>query len=362
MKPITYLIFLLFSLTAFAGAGSVKEEYSKAYSEYQKQISKGDYPAALLHAKKAYELGADLYGEESKNYAALAYNYAHTLIKVHDNKEARVVLGKALKLYRKLYGTDAIELVDPLMDLGHASAEIGNSEYQARQYYRALSIVKKQRGEKSLLYAQLNLEAGTKILRHSQTKDSKQFLKKAYETYFELLGEHHEQTALAAFYLGKFELADSKYQRAEKLFSDALATFEKPQKPSTKMELATHAFLVEVYERMGKRDIATAHCQAIGRMKPWEPNQEQKPIFKVPPKYPNSAWSMGIEGETVLSFTISESGMVSDPQIAVSSGNKQLDQAAQEALKQWRYAPRFENGKPVKTENSKARIIFRFQE
>ena len=66
---------------------------------------------------------------------------------------------------------------------------------------------------------------------------------------------------------------------------------------------------------------------------------------KIPPSYPASALRLRIEGTVELMATISKTGEIS--QVKVLSGDKQLTNAAVDAVKQWKYKPYLLNGEPV---------------
>ena len=68
-------------------------------------------------------------------------------------------------------------------------------------------------------------------------------------------------------------------------------------------------------------------------------------LKKVQPVYPRSALSMHIEGIVELMATISKSGDIAT--VKVLRGDKQLTQAAVDAVKQWKYKPYRLNGEPV---------------
>ncbi len=64
----------------------------------------------------------------------------------------------------------------------------------------------------------------------------------------------------------------------------------------------------------------------------------------VPPVYPEAAKAKGIEGVVVLSVTIDAAGSVLAARVIKSI--PELDQAAIEAVKRWKYEPMLANGKP----------------
>lgn len=61
--------------------------------------------------------------------------------------------------------------------------------------------------------------------------------------------------------------------------------------------------------------------------------------YQTPPRYPDSARRQGIEGETLLRFQVQASGRVTSVSVAQSAGHVELDRAAIEAVKTWRFEP-----------------------
>jgi TonB family protein len=68
-------------------------------------------------------------------------------------------------------------------------------------------------------------------------------------------------------------------------------------------------------------------------------------IKRVEPIYPEEAKRLGIQGQVVMNVTIDEQGNVTD--VKVRKGHPLLNDAALEAVKQWKYNPTFLNGRPV---------------
>ncbi len=77
--------------------------------------------------------------------------------------------------------------------------------------------------------------------------------------------------------------------------------------------------------------------------------------FKKPPIYPIEAKKAGVSGAVVLAATISTSGMVED--LHVISGPEPLQQAALDAVKDWRYRPYLLNNQPVEVK-TQINVIF----
>jgi TonB family protein len=70
-------------------------------------------------------------------------------------------------------------------------------------------------------------------------------------------------------------------------------------------------------------------------------------IHEVKPQYPMGARKAGIEGISQLKIQVLPDGSVGEIQIMKSTGDSSLDEAAQKAVKQWKFKPGLIAGKPV---------------
>jgi periplasmic protein TonB len=73
--------------------------------------------------------------------------------------------------------------------------------------------------------------------------------------------------------------------------------------------------------------------------------QESKCIFRVSPVYPDLARRTRTTGTVVLEATIDEEGNVSG--LKILSGHPFLNEAALDAVRQWKYSPTVLNGEPM---------------
>lgn len=71
---------------------------------------------------------------------------------------------------------------------------------------------------------------------------------------------------------------------------------------------------------------------------------EYLPIVKVAPAYPSRAQTRGIEGWVLLSFTVTETGAVINPQVMDAEPKGVFDRAAKNAVERFKYKPRVVNG------------------
>lgn len=65
------------------------------------------------------------------------------------------------------------------------------------------------------------------------------------------------------------------------------------------------------------------------------------------PEYPGNARGKGWEGTVRLQILVNTAGRVEEVRIMSSSGYDELDQAARQAVQEWRFSPALQNGSPV---------------
>ena len=89
-----------------------------------------------------------------------------------------------------------------------------------------------------------------------------------------------------------------------------------------------------------------------------EPTYDPGSVDGPLPTYPKAALDRGWEGTTTLSVTVGPGGEVTAVEVAESSGQEALDQAAARALRKgWTFKPGMAKGKPVA---GKVTVIFSF--
>jgi protein TonB len=61
--------------------------------------------------------------------------------------------------------------------------------------------------------------------------------------------------------------------------------------------------------------------------------------YQVRPSYPSSAKRLGVQGTTLLRVHVLEDGRVGGIDVEQSAGHPDLDQAATDAVRRWRFEP-----------------------
>lgn len=331
--------------------GTAQAGLDESYQVYQQALEKGDKAQIISAAEQAYADGKAKLGATDRTTLALSMNLAKALQQprnlmldeqgIANQQRSKVLYQQALQSYQALYGEQALEVLDPMMGLAHSS----NPKEAAKLYQQAIALADGKNDR--LLSAAVRLEAfNDLVVTEVYDREARAYALDAQKIYHELapkdsLQRVNADTAVAAIYL-----AEQKYAKAEPLLLEVIEQlkvlpFDAP------VALSAHAYLVELYSRNGEEDKATQHCQAIGNMRPWSVDQEQRPLFRAVPGYPIQYARMSREGWVNVEVTVNEQGFVSHVEVLDSKGGKQFETETVKAVSKWRYAPKFVDGKPV---------------
>ena len=88
------------------------------------------------------------------------------------------------------------------------------------------------------------------------------------------------------------------------------------------------------------------------------PDYDEPPriVKQTKPNYPQKPFARGIEGTVEILFVVDEKGRVTDPRVIRSI--PELDRAALDCVKQWKFRPAKKGGRAVRTE-ALAPVTFR---
>lgn len=344
---------LLLTLALGLAAPVQATDFMQEYKAYKAAIEKDDTKAALSHARNAYQLGATKYGKNSLNYANLGINLADALISARQakgtrnakkHKEAHALYLSGLSIYEKEYGAKAAELISPLL----SAADSTKDDKKANELsLRALKIA--EASNDPLMLAQTQIQAFVRLVNTKfYTSKMISHLRDAYEYYVKHSPADSIERLEATFLMANLHAGNKHEDEAEELFLEVIKQF-KSLNYSHPYALGSHARLVSLYQELGEADKATEHCVVIGQMRPWSDSQQQIPLYRSEPHYPTLSGTRGVEGYAIIDFAVNEQGMVVDPKVVSSKGGKGFETASLNAVKNWRYAPKFENGKPVTT-------------
>ncbi len=74
-----------------------------------------------------------------------------------------------------------------------------------------------------------------------------------------------------------------------------------------------------------------------------------RPLSTPAPRYPREAQRRRVEGTVLLRVHVGADGEAGDIDLVQGSGSRDLDRAAVEAVRRWRFAPATRNGQPVES-------------
>lgn len=357
------LLLTMFVLSCLPMTNVAASELGDLFGAYQTAVKEGDVSRVSESAAAVYDFTKRSLPVNSKNRASATLNYAKALFNNRQYKLAEDVSREALEAYQEAYGEDAIELVDPNIELaravaGNTTAPSGHRVKFNRYLRQALKIAEKQRGKESALYALVALDAGRIALDKGKSPAALGYLETALEVFEGPQSKYTLNRFLANFYLGKFYMAKGSHERARPYLESALVIADTENAPDNPLELTARAFLVDVYESLGEADKSIAQCRAIGKMVPFDMEQEPQPLFRRMPEYPAVALKAGREGYAIVNFTISDAGIPEDITAIETDGSVSFGRAAEDFVKRLRYAPRFEDGKPIDTPDRKIKVSF----
>ena len=346
LKTLTTGALALFVLSyASAGSADDKAEFQRAYQQYKQHMEAKETSEALDAASQAYTLGSKLFGKKSVNTANLAVNYAVLLNNSGDYKQSGKVLRGTLAILEDEYGNDALELVPVLVELGRVKFDPRRPR-EALEYFSRASWLADSH-ENKLYRAEQCFAIARELLGRRGVQFAEQYLQSAHTIYAKELQENDLRLGLSSFHMAMWALGRRQLDKAAEYFNGSLTAFRTDDDPMRDMESTIRRRLVGLYENMEQPDRATEHCHALGARQQW--SLPPTPIYRARPVFSEEAIKAELSGEVALVFTIDEQGYVRDPTVTRSS-EKAFNDVAIIMVRKYRYAPRFEEGRPVATD------------
>ncbi len=331
----------LCSATSFTVSAS---EFSDSYSSYLQAVTDENKEQILKFAEQTYTLGLDKFDETSINLANLTLNYANALVEYsNDDEKANQLFHDVLASYRIYFGDQAIELVDPLVGAAQTSSRAKDAKSLFEEAIDLTEDVEDKLVHGDILKAAFDHLSRTKLY----NRTIRNYMFDAYDIYKERLPETALTRIKSAFTVASIYFVEKRQTKKSIMLLEEVVKQFSVLDYNHPYELTAHSYLVELYEREGESEKSTQHCIAIGSMRPWLDTQEQIPLYRVPPNYPQSYVKKRKEGWVQISFIIDDNGFVTNPEVIDSKGGSRFEKESLEVIKKWRYAPKFVDGKPV---------------
>ena len=357
MKHQQLAISIGLSLLAFANCTFANQVNSIQVVSANAEETDSAFVAAKEQAEKeaqlAYQKGLALYGENSNETAKLAINYAKAinsyvaknLVAIgYGNEEKRFDLySQAHRILVKNYGENSIETMDTLL----AKATHTNKSDTAVKNFKQLIKIAELQNNPGLV-ANMQFEAAETLLygfSHSEYSLAKIYAQDADKYYQAQLPDNAVERIKSDLLMVSFESGRKDYDKATKRLNRIVGLFDKYKNLDQSFELNAHVGLVQLYEKQDESDKATKHALAFAKNTHWKNTSEQNPLYITEPIYPRGETKSHVI--VILEITVDTHGFVKNPKVISSEGSKAFEKSAIAAVKQWRYAPKFKNGKPV---------------
>jgi|GEM_PF-4891401 len=362
----------LFFVVAFLIAVPVKAQealtFSEAYKAYNAAVEAGDYEAALPHARAAYELGIERYGEGSKEHAIFAYNLGTVEGRVNGLEAASLFLIESIEIFEKVSGTSSAELLDPLMELADlesvASGE-GTRKRGLQHYGRALQIVGAELGNESAVFAETAVKFGNlsvDVGDRPQRKEGREALAQARAVYAKFTGEDSLQTTLAAVSLANAHSVLKDFELARDLLLMAIDKLEDAGPEFSELLAIVHKNLAVAYAGLADAERMRNLChRAWNLYVDHRENFDRGNLVRTKhqkPVYPQRAQERGIEGSVLLEFTVNSSGTTENIKVIDSCPEGEFDRQSIRAVEKFLYSPRTVNGQAVATVGVRSLVTF----
>jgi TonB family protein len=347
------------------------ENFSHIYNAYKQAQKSGDIEQTLALAKQAVTLGETKFKDDRESLNNLKFNLAaayidakqlelaeEVYINLRDNAQQKD--GKTSQAYF-LASLDLLDLYAKTWPIESVERRNKKASKVANQ---VIALVKKLEKHDPTLAPQ-NYYMVAKILYANPAvrgnyKNVLKITEKARDLLVERFGENDLKTIETKYLAGRLNMTPGRYRDAIENLEAIISTINGQLETSHPYAVASHAALIEAYEKLGKSEEATKHCVAIGQMTPWQDDVEPTPLYRTNPKYPVIYAKSGKEGYTRMTFDINTSGFVKNVKIVDSSGKLFTDESIA-ALNKWRYAPKFENGQAVTATGLEVQLDYRLE-
>ena len=359
MKPFLLLLASAIALGIHAQGArdwlALRAELDAAYESFQQAVVARN-PLAGTSGRNVLVLAQSLHGVDHSETAKLAYSVASALRPANGWETSE---------------SDAYAIVEPLVQVMTPMAQMIYSDgrvfrtlpahvrriYSRRRSFEQLSAlvavteeIAKASDNPGLL-ADLYLNISKYPLERSE-----HFATEAVRLTSALYGPRDARTLVASINAGEFQKS-----RNQARYYEQILALGKDVEDFGDQLFGLHRTLAILYIKSGDEMKATEHLQAAGFLKNdhvYSRDDKYAALVKVRPKYPRTAARRGTEGLVWVEFTVTRKGTVHSAKVIESKPPGVFDQAAMEAVQQYRYLPQYVNGEPIEVQGVRGRIAF----
>lgn len=342
------------------------DELSDAYRESTRLMNEERYLEAIPYTETAYKASLKKYGRLHKTTTTLALNLGTVTLFAGQFEEARPLLRRAVEFTETVYGTDAFDLVDPLIRLAQALATANEKDSKGKVrrnmteadsfYQRALELAKTRLPREQI--AGIELEAAMVFARSPfGTEYGLAYAERALEGFSGGRVVNIEALARANLWVGILSIRSEEFKRGQEALESTFA-IENSDQISEQTQRALRIELIRFFESRGERDQATPHIKSVSSRSSLEGRSLSQiaPIYWRDPDWRKLSRLPSQEQTLVVEFGISADGYVLNPKV-VQGLDESIDNAVLTSLKSWRYALPNDNGLVHPVENIRYEIV-----
>ncbi len=357
IKKILILSGLLVGQMGFAGEPSqLERNFKRAHAAYQTAINRYDRAQAKVHAETSFKLGCELYEKASDNCIALTIRYSKF---TPDFEVAEKILRQLFEDVAEAYGEDSLQI--GVLALSVIKNFPTNENQDVFDFITGFLIyrIEDVAGELERLNPQL---AGEFWLEAVETLDSAGYryrkeIKKAYRFLKENSPAENEKLINARYLAAKYYFHKGDSDKAIELHEENVkAMVSLAVESLNDLEIETRGLLVAAYQKEGLSNKAQSHLVGLSKISEWSVFAD--PIYRTWAKYPDFAWNNNQEGRVKLSFDLDDKGRPVNIKVIEADHGNTFKRAAIKALREWRFIPKFEDGKPVPATGLSTSISF----
>lgn len=264
------------------------------YGDFLK--NKGDYTAAEMHLKQAYQLGQeneaafDDPSDLAATYGFLANYYRSTF----QHKKALPLYIKEKELFEQRIGEQDPEYGAVLSNLAITYGTFGQFDKALKLNQKAVSLTEKYLGTDNFAYGQRvnNLALANVKLQKYQVADS--LYKITLQNALQLFGNEHLQYAIRLVNMGVNNLHMGQYEKAETQIHEARSILSQKLPKYHKFMVSVNAHYAKALAHLGRKK-AAAECliEAVSFVE----NVEEKGFKRLSVKdYEDAGWLFEIPG------------------------------------------------------------------
>lgn len=392
--------------TLMLGASAARaSELQDEYEAYQEAAAAGDLRAALPHAQRAYELGLEQFGPDSRNTGLLAFNFGYALNETRNYDRAVEVLRVGSAALESANAGVGEEEFNVLLELGRAQLGVYDAPSARATLLNAQRVAETQFGEYSrenehvyyyLAYvplffddgsdnqafhiASIQFESGSLYeADHGSIPYSLRVQSNSFPDYLleeNALHEEGQQFLDIAMRIsqtleqGDLEIAQADLVRAayaldlgqidevDGLYAHALNELTQTRFADDFLMRLAIQWIDSRYQSGWNTEEIAENVTLVNQLAHLRIDGELVGLVRVPPIYPIEAISRGIEGSACVQFDVPASGR---PQniVVYETDSSYFEQASRNAISRFIYAPRMRNAEAVGVEGVRFCFIYR---